>query len=271
MSDRIKPLEEKFDLLEETLSFKKTLTQEESDALAKYKTDSSHFYQVINGYLIGNINITKALTEVQVSQEFRRSSNLENFFQNVTNIYNNQIELAKKTIVLIDQVFQKENIPRLKGNEKVYRGMAVDNNTEFLKKIVVGDELMFDNYSSGSLSKSKATEFTYGNYCCLFLLENLKNVPYLVLDFDKYLDKDFERSILKEEFEIFMPRGLKFRITGIEDFKADDYRRLFKKFPKYMRTGDVFSMYERDKGAFKKMIKEADTVRLVKIDLVNKF
>lgn len=271
-NDRIKPLEEKFDLLEETLAFRKSLSPEENQALDNYKTDTSHFYAVINGYLLGRIPIDKTITERDLSYAFNKSvgGTIDNLFNNITEIYNVQVEKAKTSIDYIDLVFTKKDVPRLTGSEKVYRGMAIDNNTEFLKKIIVGDELVFDNYSSGSLSKAKASEFTYNNYCCLFVMKNLKNVPYMILDYQNYMTKNFENSIMYDEFEIFMPRGIRFKITNIEEIESDDIRRLTKKF-KYMTTGQMFEMYEKDKGNFKKMLKNIDKIRMVTLEPIDKF
>jgi len=271
-NDRIKPLEEKFDLLEETLAFRKSLSPEENQALDNYKTDTSHFYAVINGYLLGRIPIDKTITEQDLSYAFKRSrgGTIDDLFNNVRQIYDDQLDKAKKSIEYIDLVFSKKDVPRLTGTEKIYRGMAIDNNTEFLKKIVVGDELVFDNYSSGSLSKAKASEFTYSNYCCLFVMKNLNNVPYIILDYENYMNKNFESSVMLDEFEIFMPRGIKFKITNIEEIESDDVRRLTQKF-KYMTAGQIFDMYEKDKDNFKKMLKNIDKIRMVTIEPIDKF
>ena len=124
----------------------------------------------------------------------------------------------------IDKLFTKPHIPKLYGTEFLYRGtngnIITDENTK------IGDELVFKNYTSSTISRSVALNFTnikttnINNACCLFILTGLKNIPYIYLPwFEVYKNKNIADSHIinadDDEAEYLLPRNLKFKITNI--------------------------------------------------------
>ena len=124
----------------------------------------------------------------------------------------------------MDKLYTKPDTPKFEGTEILYRGtngaIVTDKNTK------IGDELIFKNYTSTSSNKKVALSFSNlktsddNHSCCLFILYNMKNIPYIYLPWDDvYKHKNINNSDIKyaddDEFEYLLPRNLKFEIINI--------------------------------------------------------
>jgi len=124
----------------------------------------------------------------------------------------------------MDKLYTKPDTPKFEGTEILYRGtngaIVTDKNTK------IGDELIFKNYTSASSNKKVALSFSNlktsddNHSCCLFILYNMKNIPYIYLPWDDvYKHKNINNSDIKyaddDEFEYLLPRNLKFEIINI--------------------------------------------------------
>lgn len=132
-------------------------------------------------------------------------------------------KLIINRIYEIDNLFTKPEVPKLVSSHILYRGTSGCIITNENSKI--GDDLIFKNYTSASLCKYVALNFTDlktkpNNNCSLFILHNLENLPYIYLPwFDVYKNKDIMDSPISsaedDECEYLLPRNLKFKIIDI--------------------------------------------------------
>ena len=124
----------------------------------------------------------------------------------------------------MDKLYTKPDTPKLNGTEILYR--ATEGEVLTNKNTKIGDELIFKNYTSASSNKKVALSFSNlktsddNHSCCLFILYNMKNIPYIYLPWDVvYKHKNINNSDIKyaddDEFEYLLPRNLKFEIINI--------------------------------------------------------
>ena len=124
----------------------------------------------------------------------------------------------------MDKLYTKPDTPKLNGTEILYR--ATEGEVLTNKNTKIGDELIFQNYMSTTTRKTVSLNFTNiktnddTHSCCLFILYNMKNIPYIYLPWDVvYKHKNINNSDIKyaddDEFEYLLPRNLKFEIINI--------------------------------------------------------
>ena len=124
----------------------------------------------------------------------------------------------------MDKLYTKPDTPKFEGTEILYR--ATDGEVLTNKHTKIGDELIFKNYMSTTTRKAVSLNFTNiktcddNHSCCLFILYDLKNVPYFYLPWPEvYKHKNINNSDIKnaddDEFEYVLPRNLKFQIFNI--------------------------------------------------------
>jgi hypothetical protein len=181
-------------------------------------------------------------------------------------------KLVINRISEIDQLFYNPNVPKLNGSELLYRGTNGDIITNENTKI--GDELIFKNYTSTSSNKFVSLNFTNtktnnsNHSCCLFILYNLKNIPYIYLPwYDVYKNKNINNSDIKfaddDEFEYLLPRNLKFEIsnitTGLPVNNTKSYaNKTFKQIKKTMKKINIKHLEQNslDNKDYEKIIPE---------------
>lgn len=215
--------------------FFKSLSFAEKSMLSLYK---GFGYYNINKYLFSN----NKLNELDVQQSFvlelkeHFSKNTKDFID-FNSITPNNIKLlvelyVNKNIVesinIIDKIFQNPLIPKLTGKELLYRGTNEHSITT--KNSKIGDEVIFKNFISSSTEQSISERFIKHktkDSCCMYVLTNLKDIPFIYLPWNiKASSKLSTYKITQtfiEEFELLLPRGLKFKIT---DKKMIEYKTM---------------------------------------------
>lgn len=214
--------------------FYKKLTTQERDVIDNYKRWG---YENINRFLYSGYKLDKLIFPdymgfFQEDQKHTIPIYIQKYMNYKTNDFVNKPEfittfmnkLIINRIQEIDKLFTKPHIPRLNGTELLYRGTNGNAMTDENTKI--GDELVFKNYTSSSISRAAALNFTNiktintNHACCLFILYNLKNIPYIYLPwFEVYKNKNIADSHIinadDDEAEYLLPRNLKFKIINI--------------------------------------------------------
>ena len=215
-------------------TFYKKLSKEQKDVLIYYK---SFGYVAMNQYLYNN----KSIKELNIDNLFiyklkniysentkslidLKSINPSNIKQIVELYMNTQVI---KKINCLDDIFKLPDLPKLEGREHLYRGTS--GHTETSDKSKVGDIITFKNYLSSSTLQEVSEEFIgnfwshnkkSNNLCCMYILHNLKDVPFIYIPWQIKKAHTFETSdisqIFGDEFEYLLPRGLKFKIIKIE-------------------------------------------------------
>ena len=175
-------------------------------------------------------------------------------------------KLVIDRIYEIDKLYTKKEVPKFDGTELLYRGtngaiitIITDKNTK------IGDELIFKNYTSASSNKKIALSFSNiktsddNHSCCLFILYNMKNLPYIYLPwYDVYKHKNINSSDIKhaddDEFEYLLPRNLKFEIINITIGLPVNNTKSYvnKKFKQINKTMKQIQMSHLEKNSLSK-------------------
>jgi hypothetical protein len=213
--------------------FYKKLSKEQKAVLAYYK---SFGYVAMNQYLYNNKSIKELNIDNLFIQKLKdyysentkslidlKSINPGNIKQ-IVELYINKQVIEK--INSMDDLFKLPDIPKLEGNEYLYRG--TNDHTETTKKSKVGDIITYNNYLSTSTLKDISEEFVgswrqnkkSNNLCCMYILHNLKDIPFIYIPWQIKKAHIFEKTdisqVSSDEFEYLLPRGLKFKIIKIE-------------------------------------------------------
>lgn len=160
----------------------------------------------------------------------------------------------------MDKLYTKLDTPKFEGTEILYR--ATDGEVLTNKNTKIGDELIFKNYMSTSTRKAVSLNFTNlktsndKHSCCLFILYNLKNVPYFYLPWPEvYKHKNINNSPIiyadDDEFEYVLPRNLKFKIFNITTQLPVDNTKSHanKKFKEINKTMKQIEMTHLEKNS----------------------
>jgi len=213
-------------------TFYKKLSKEKKDVLVNYKGNG---YININSYLYNNLKIK----DFEINNAF--IANIKSYFSDNTKslidlksinpgniktlleLYVNKNIIEK--INTIDEILKDKDIPKLVGNEILFRGTK--EHTLTTNKSKVGDIVVSKSYISTSTEQEISENFTYSwnknqsNLCCMHVLHGLKDVPYIYIPWGIKKAHNYEQMhILQsygDEFEYMLPRGMKFRITKIEN------------------------------------------------------
>ena len=87
-------------------------------------------------------------------------------------LYINKFVVSK--INILDKLFTIKDIPKFNGNELLFRGTQGETNTSIKSK--VGDEFIFNSFTSTSTNKDVSRNFMSGKsdsnnvLCCLYIL-----------------------------------------------------------------------------------------------------
>jgi hypothetical protein len=216
-------------------TFYKQLGKVQKDTLIYYKGNG---FMDINSYLYNGLKIKDFMINSLFIKKIKKyySENTKSLLDlrsiNPSNI-KPLLELhVNKNIVepinILDGIMQHKDIPKLTGNEVLYRGTRGHSVTS--PKSRVGDEVIFNNFMSTStelgVSENFAMKWNHSsksqdsNLCCMYMIYGLKDIPYLYIPWNIIKAHEFEKTLITQvsgdEFEYLLPRGLKFKITKIE-------------------------------------------------------
>jgi hypothetical protein len=250
-------------------NFYKNLTTRERNVIDNYKRWG---YENLNRFLYSGYKLDKLIFPdymgfFQEDQRHTIPKYIQKYMNYKTKKFINEPEfittfmnkLVINRIAEIDQLFTKQDVPKFDGTELLYRGtngaIITNENTK------IGDELIFKNYTSTSTRKEVSLNFTNlktssdNHSCCLFILYNLKNIPYIYLPwYEVYQNKNINNSHIinanDDEFEYVLPRNLKFQIfnitTGLPVNNTKSYaNKTFKEINKTMKKIQM-SVLEKD-------------------------
>ena len=216
--------------------FYKNISKIEKDTIIFYKGVG---YYHINKYLYNNNKINELnINEWDFSDIVNKlySNNTKHLF-NFKNI--NIKDLPKyielyvnntiiKNITILDKLFINKDMPKLTGNEILFRGTRGDSYTTLKSKI--GDTLIFNSFTSSSTNIDVSKGFMANKInknkvkCCLYVLNGLKDIPYIYIPWFQIQKKQMKAKIstsIFDEFEYLLPRNLKFKIKKIETIVDD--------------------------------------------------
>ena len=182
-------------------------------------------------------------------------------------LYINKFVVSK--INILDKLFTIKDIPKFNGNELLFRGTQGETNTSIKSK--VGDEFIFNSFTSTSTNKDVSRNFMSGKsdsnnvLCCLYILYGLKDVPYIYMSWSIIKNKQMKAHIsdsIHDEFEYLLPRNLKFKIKKIDTILDDvisDPAKLssslssitFEKLNKIMKKTKNSNLYKKIYGKIK--------------------
>ena len=253
-------------------NFYKNISSIEKETLIGYKNFD---YQSINKYLYNHNNIKEFKLDYKDFGE-----NIKSLYSNTTkelfNYKNISIEKLPKYIELyvnkfiinkihiLDKLFAHKNIYKLSGDEILYRG--TEGHTITNDKNKIGDEVIFNSFTSTSTNKDVTEYFINGIYnklspkkhklnssiCCLYILHGLKDVPYIFIPWKNVMKSQMKSHIkfsLNEEFEYLLPRNLKFKIKKIETIIDDNVSTssllTFEKLDKIMKNTKINNLYKK--------------------------
>ena len=216
----------------------KKFTKDTKEALIFYK---SYGYHMMNSYLYNNLKIKELYINPYFIREIRKyySANTKQLIdltsinpgnvQSLIELYVNKNIVEK--INILDKIFLIDNIPKLSGDEILYRGTNKHSITK--KSSKVGDIVVSKNFMSTSTELNISENFTFlympmgkqkktqnNDMCCMYVLHGLKDIPYVYIPWFITKAHVFEKLLISQipsdEFEFLLPRGLKFKITKIE-------------------------------------------------------
>lgn len=155
--------------------------------------------------------------------------NTDVMLKNVKSYVENFINLQLDQINVIDSIFERSDVTKLTDEVIVYRGMECIGK----ENMKVGDTYTFKNFISTSIDRNVAERYAsgpleVGNHKCLFVIRNLKDIPYLYLqprmgvehvNPDKMLK---EISPQSELFEYILPRGIQVKINEVKQEYSTD-------------------------------------------------
>lgn len=142
----------------------------------------------------------------------------------------------------LDKIYDKQECPRLTGDEILFRGMEINS---LIKKLKVGDTYLFKNFISTTLDRQVAENFSGGD--CLFVLMGLKDIPFIYMPNSKgYGKQDFSKFMIaqmpfNDSSEYTLPRNLEFKIERIE--KKPINTEMFDMFD--MKNANTFAKLQK--------------------------
>jgi hypothetical protein len=180
--------------------------------------------------------------------------------------------LTIKLINTIDNIFNKPIIEKFKDNETIlYRG--IDFYSKKYKDYKINDEIHIKTFMSCSLDMNIASSFS--GECCIYKITNLKDVPYIYLpwtdEYDNYytnkynfIENDSVYDPL-EEFELLLPRGLKFKIINIEKLPSTNKSPITK----FSNMKQLYKKIDINKAELKKEImKIMPTIGVITLEYI---
>jgi hypothetical protein len=240
--------------------FSKSLSQLDRKVLLNYKQT---FYLHINKYLYSKNKIDNLVIDQQfiyiLKRDYNKSQSPLTDLININQInfgnINKYVELYMNNIInhitVIDNIFNKKDIPRLTGKELLYRGTW--KNSLIDNKSKLNDEIIIENFCSTSTEQNIAENFinytnkNNNNFCCLYILTGLKNVPYIYLPWNVNAKNYMKKKIYFtsfDEFEFLLPRRLKFKLVKKEKISSknlfyNNKKLSFDNIAKYIKNNGI--------------------------------
>ena len=151
---------------------------------------------------------------------FQPSLDIKEFGKYIDTSYSARIDLLNH----LDKIFSRPDCPKMSGQEILFRGMQ---GNEAIKKLKVGDKYLFQNFISTTIDKKIAERFTGawgGGHRCVFVLMNMKDIPFIYMPNSKLGDTSIKYSTFMKAKNLFqdlseytLPRNLEFTIERIEN------------------------------------------------------
>jgi hypothetical protein len=240
-----KILSNKLKFIQESESFYKKLNHTQKEELQNYKFNG---YLFMNEFL-RNKGILKEI-KLNILGSFNNvSSGLSLTVEKIPKFIEYKINKVINSIKLIDSIFNKQNIPKLEGSEILYRGIKGEFDTS---KYKIGNEIEMESFLSCSFNSEVAERFasqfvTNTNYCCMFIIKDCKDLPYIYLQWGVSKNEKMTNENLidyGDEFELVLPRGCKFEITDIYKYIPNNYKKT-----KQISTGNFMKLIKKKYGS----------------------
>lgn len=213
--------------------FYKNLSDNEKKALLYYKNKG---YIYMNEFLYDDkindrLHNYKELFSKEAIKNLLRdnSKNLANSIiikQGKTNKY---IEFIINKYIInpintINNIFTNKYIDKLTSSDILYRGIEKCH----IDKNKIGDEIIFKNLMSTSKNKDVSINVCLNtNKSCLFVLSNMKELPYIYLSWNMDVMKS---EVNFTEYEYLLPSNLIFRLVKIEEELLPEFKKTIKTF-----------------------------------------
>jgi len=151
---------------------------------------------------------------------FQPSLDIKELGKYIDSSYSIRIKLLNR----LDNIYSHPDCPRMKGQEILFRGMQA---SDIIRKLKVGDKYLFQNFISTTIDKKIAERFTGawgGGHPCVFILMNMKDIPFIYMPNKKLSDVNIKYSTFMKSGNLFqdyseytLPRNLEFTIERIEN------------------------------------------------------
>lgn len=259
MLDKQSKKKERFDLIKphyyrmhDIVKFYGKCSEEELNALKYYKSVGVYFMTayLLNEKLPDNLKQIPfpkfQYNYVNTCLNIKTPNDTDIPISNVKEYIEDYINLQIKQIRIMDGLFAKKDITKLNEQIILYRGMEC-NGKDTMK---VNDTFTFKNFISTSLDRTISEMFlsSYnvytGKHKCLFVLKNLKDIPYLYLQPYMGTFQVKPTAMLEtvspeyEMFEYILPRGIQVKITDVKEEYATD--NLFNWMLSYDKLDKIF-------------------------------
>lgn len=201
-----------------------TLTEDQIDMIYSQRKLSFDEKKIINFYTHTgdqyiNQSLRFGLNEERIKQIYLEKIGVEPTPEKTTKLMNK----TKKAIVVLDSLFESENIFKSKNHIYLLRGMKLDKLIfDFNKKV------LYKNYVSTTSSSRISTgfagetpmvsEYDFNERCCMMLLDIEPGIPILGTEYS---------SSFEDEDEYLLPRNLYFQLTGISEFHLYDRKQFY--------------------------------------------
>ena len=159
-------------------------------------------------------------TVPDTSLYFQPSLDIKEFGKYIDTSYSARIDLLNR----LDKIYSRPDCPKMSGQEILFRGMQ---GNEAIKKLKVGHKYLFQNFISTTIDKKIAERFTSawgGGHPCVFVLMNMKDIPFIYMPHNKTRDTSIKystfmksRNLYQDLSEYTLPRNLEFTIERIEN------------------------------------------------------
>ena len=219
-------------------------------AIAYYKGEGSRF---LNEFLYSG-KIPKKYLNVPYDDDMKHSygKSVGEYKPSYYNIPLSKVEdyvrdgLEKRLTFVntLDKIFNMDDVPKLTGDEVLYRGVNSNDNLYKLRK---NQTFTMKNFISTSLSRELSEDYAmYPNEkSVLFIIKNCKDVPYLYIPNNNFLKKHKKLENLKitRDFaEHLLPRNIQFKIVEVINKKSNqfDYYKKFINLKKYKNDNNSY-------------------------------
>lgn len=219
-------------------------------AIAYYKGEGSRF---LNEFLYSG-KIPKRYLHVPYDDDMKHSYGITvgEYKPSYYNISLSKVEdyvrdgLEKRLTFIntLDDIFKMDDVPKLTGNEVLYRGV---NSNDELYKLRKNQTFTMKNFISTSLSRIISEDYSiYPNEkSVIFVIKNCKDVPYLYIPNDNFLKKHKKLHDLKINSDLaehLLPRNIQFKIVEVINKKSTqfDYYKKFLNLEKYKNDNNSY-------------------------------